>query len=551
MEVPSVLLDDVAYESIVRIELSAHNRFLPPNLADAALRPHATALADWLRTVMRRPFQPDQQDTVLARKLGGGSRPLPFLSLRDRLIFRALVSLIRPNQDGVRGDYDAFKRTPLSVEACRYVLKTDIAAYYQYIDHERLIDEVVAQVGDDLAIVNAVELLQGGTSRRFGLPQMSGPSDVLSEIYIDPIRRDLIRAGFDVARFADDFRVSCTDYHSALAALELTERLAFANGLVLNEGKTSTPSLGTYEASLGEVAAAESELFALMNSVDASAVDTSDTDDLITSVENFFMTAFSEYDELDDTFGFFGGDVDDEADPPASDDDTDSENDQAPSERQTAAALFLLDLWDRHQSPDRPVEGRHWSRAAWSNLLRKALAVLSAAADEGAIEHVTALLVYEPDLTPQVCAYLSVAAVRGTEHVSTALDTICDRQIVRVWQSLWIAHCAGTLPERTPDAEHVQWLRTQMVEAPHALAVQAALALARRRLLEPEEAAATYERATPVHKPSAFLALAGAMGQHRREVVANNQVERWQAEWVKTQRWGRPERRLPRARKRR
>ena len=61
-----------------------------------------------------------------------------------------------------------------------------------------------------------MELLQGGTGRQFGLPQMTQPSDVLGDLYVDPIRRNLVRLGYATGRYADDFRVGRTcDSNSA------------------------------------------------------------------------------------------------------------------------------------------------------------------------------------------------------------------------------------------------------------------------------------------------------------------------------------------------
>ncbi len=120
---------------------------------------------------------------------------------------------------------------------------------------------MVAQTGDDLAVSLAVELLGSASSRRFGFPQLSSVSDVLADIYIDPMRRALSRAGFAVWCFADDFRVACSDFQSALEAIEVADHAARDLGLVLNELKTSTPRLERYRVSLEATATREREPF--------------------------------------------------------------------------------------------------------------------------------------------------------------------------------------------------------------------------------------------------------------------------------------------------
>lgn len=291
MKIPAAVLAEVDYSGAVMGELTTRNRYLPPPLADRALLGHVEGLVDRVRARMRRDFHPANHDSVLARKAGRGSRPLPYVALEDRIIYRALVNVIvgRLSVVPTRSDYDHFADSPLKVDGCSYVLKADIAAYYQYVDHERLIDEIVAQTGDDLAITAVVELLQGATGRKFGLPQISDPSDVLGDLYVDPIRRNLVRRGYVAGRYADDFRVACADYNEALEALEHIERSAFELGLVLNEAKTGTPSRETYQESRSEVRRAEHHLF------DQHKLQAPDM-----TFEEFFASADSEYSDDED-----------------------------------------------------------------------------------------------------------------------------------------------------------------------------------------------------------------------------------------------------------
>lgn len=525
MKIPSVVLAEVDYEAAVVGELSARNRFLPPSLSSLALIDYVKQLAARLETRMRSGFEPQPHDNVLARKSGRGSRPLPYIALEDRFVYRALVDVIekRLPQGLGRGDYEAFLQSPLKVEGCEYVLKADVAAYYQYVDHERLIDEVVAQTGDDLAVTAVVELLEAGSGRRFGLPQMHTASAVLADAYIDPIRRSLIRSGRRAFRYADDFRVPCADYSEALSALELIERSAYDLGLVLNEGKTSTPRRARYEQSLADVQVAENELF------DAVGVDHG-------GVAAFFAAIDSAYggddaDAEDDTIlRFLPGEAHDETDPLE-----DLDDDLKPSSDQIAVAARVIEIW---QGPEPFFAG--WSGSVWSALLRKALATLESAEDPVGVDATIGLLVTESALTPQVCTYLIAVGRQEPRIVHRVLDELCRKDIVSVWQSLWIAYLAGSVPGGTSNQVHVAWLRRQ-VESPHqAVAAEAALALARRRLLTVDMGARAYGQAAPAHRATAALALAAAHGAARTEFVPNDQLENWLATYVAAQPWGRP-----------
>lgn len=526
MRIPSAVLAEVDFEEAVIDELSARNRYLPPPLADWALRGNAEEIAERLQTRMRRGFQPFPHDSVLARKAGRGSRPLPYIPLEDRLVYRALVGTLAdrlPAPPG-RENYDSFVRGPLEVEDCEYVLKADVTAFYQYVDHERLIDEVVAQTGDDLAITAVVEFLEGGTGRRFGLPQMQAASDVLADTYIDPIRRDLVRSGHRVFRYADDFRVPCESYSQALGSLELIERSAFELGLVLNEAKTSTPRLSTYQASLTEVSRAEAQLFAQLA---AEGV----------TVEDFFASVGRGYGDDENDDDEIGDDIQLPALPGSGHDEPDGDDETAsivaPTDEQLEVATRVVSLWD--------LEDEHevdWSAAVWSALLRKSLFTFEIAQDERAVGSAISLLVREPHLTPHICNYLIALGQQDPNRVHAVLDELCANDIVSVWQSLWVAFLAGSVSGTSRHRTHLIWLRDQ-VNSPHAaVSAQAALALARRGSLPADDAARAYDGAPQAHRTTAALAMAAAHGRAGTTFAHDDQIEGWLAAWAATQSWG-------------
>ncbi len=148
-------LQAVDARSVVREELAYGNSLLPPRWGDLALRDAECDVAAWFRAASRRDISVTPEDIIMARKASRGGRPLSHMGLLDRLRLRAVASLIESElletHDRSRGAHEAFRQAPLQVPNCRYVVKTDIAAYYQYIDHERLVDEVVAQIGDDIS----------------------------------------------------------------------------------------------------------------------------------------------------------------------------------------------------------------------------------------------------------------------------------------------------------------------------------------------------------------------------------------------------------------
>lgn len=520
MKVLDDLRREIDVDATVAAELSSWNKLVPPRWGDRALRGSEETVAAWVTALMRRDVSVGPEEIVLARKLGRGARPCALLGLKERLLYRAAVSSIEAvtgPSDRSQESYDAFKQAPLGADGCRYVLKADIASYYQYVDHERLVDEVVAQTGDDLAVGLATELLGLSSGRHFGLPQLSSVSDVLADVYIDPMRRDLVRAGLPVWSFADDFRVACRSYEEALGALEAADQAARALGLVLNETKTSTPGARLYRSSLTAVRDRERELFA---SLDVEELDEPHQGDY---PDDFDLDDVVERDSLLDQDEFDEGDVGTEPDATV--------EDETVSQAQLTAASKVIDLWIEEEEDD---ETQRSERAqVTSKLLGRALRVFTLGQDPSALDHVASMLVYEPSLTPTVARYLRTCGEVARRESRDALDDVCRSGIVSTWQAIWIAYVCGELPRRRGGERlaHVGWLRDQ-VRGPHpALRAEAALALARRRLVTVDELLDVAAGLPEMHRPTALLALA-ALGEEDVALnSADSELDRIRVQW--------------------
>lgn len=501
----------------VEEELVATNRLLPPRWGDLALAGNSEAVASWLTSLMRRDFRVREEDILLARKLGRGARPLSLMGLQERLLYRGLVSLIEISShltmDRSHEAYEAFQQAPLQIEGCRYVLKADITAYYQYVDHERLVDEVVAQTGDDLAISVAVSLLNHVMGRAYGLPQLSHPSHVLSEIYIEPMRRALARSGFAVSRFADDFRVACESYDDALSAWEAADRAARDLGLVLNESKTFIQRRNRYAASLTVVRDQERELFDALNVED---LDEPEYPDPSEASKTATLMNMADFDEGETGNGMHQAAVDE----------------TTVNSAQLAAAGKVLDRWLLEEE-DEEVQRRDAARVT-AALLGRALRVFTNARDGRALEDVTLMLVYEPSLTPTIARYMLRCSEVDRTAVREALDDVCGSGVVNAWQAVWIAYVAGGLPRRRGghNLTHVDWLKKQCQSSNPAVSAEAILALARRRLVSAVEINAVLDRLTPPQRPTGIVALAALGDESRALDAASSEIDRLRVTWA-------------------
>jgi Reverse transcriptase (RNA-dependent DNA polymerase) len=220
----------------------------------------------WLEGQLRGGLAQSAPVVSNARKASNGVRPVPIVALPERIAYRALGRLLVPDDqlvDRSPDRYLEFVMGPIAhvratetqtglaeifvqSEAVEYVVKADIAAFYEYVDHGILAEELLNLTGDFDAIECLVDLLGDIQGRAFGLPQLLDPSDWLSEIYIDRVERAMIRRGWLTWRFNDDFRIACSDYGAALRAIEELAAVSREHGLSLSDHKTVTPGFGRY-----------------------------------------------------------------------------------------------------------------------------------------------------------------------------------------------------------------------------------------------------------------------------------------------------------------
>jgi hypothetical protein len=120
------------------------------------------------------------------------------------------------------------------------VVQTDISSFYEHISHHRLENNL-----DDLASVESTIPAQldrflskfaGG--RSFGLPVGGQMSQILAEIFLGSIDRQLSDAGVMWRRYVDDFTLIAANQADAYAALSILAHSLSSYGLTLNRTKT-------------------------------------------------------------------------------------------------------------------------------------------------------------------------------------------------------------------------------------------------------------------------------------------------------------------------
>ena len=221
MRIASGLLTVDDYQSALVDEFFATRRLIPDDAAISGLFLHESA-GEWAQRRCAGEFAPIPGQIVTVRKSGHGVRPVAELSVRDRVLYRALVSRWKtelPYPDRSSKAYETFLEAPLASKAApTYVVSSDVTACYEYVDHGLLGREVLARTGDSDGVEALTDLLAGLMGRSYGLPQQSGTSDVLAEAYLSVVERRLLRQGLTVWRYNDDFRVAVDGWSDVLNA---------------------------------------------------------------------------------------------------------------------------------------------------------------------------------------------------------------------------------------------------------------------------------------------------------------------------------------------
>lgn len=438
-EVPTALLKKLDLRGAAEREAVAWRNLLPPEPWSQHVAQQPGHFARWVSSRLSAGTRNAPSTIVDARKANQAFRPVPVVGIAERIALRALTDWVLDGvdiPDRSQEQYRAFvsgpigrafpKRgvTKLSQASIDYVVQADIAAFYQYVDHGVLLEELQVRTGKIEAARLLVELLGEIQGTTYGLPQLLDASDALSEVYIQILERDLTRAIPDVWRFNDDFRIAANGYGAAQQALEDLSSAARPLGLILNEHKTSIAKFSTYywRNFLGEIGDSDVEV-----NPEEVEVWVEDYPDL--TGDEILETAEVTLGRLEET--------------------SDSR----------------IDLTD--PSADDVRE------------LRRAFNILARTGNKSGLSHVAEVFRYVPQLTPRLCDYL-VSVHKAGHGVARVWGAVARRSDTHnVWQRAWLTYAARECSISPKSSD--EWLRSQFHSAPPGLLhAEASLSLGRQ-----------------------------------------------------------------------